>query len=168
MAAVMAVALVACDPNKKNPPVVEDDLPAFLDKSKTSEMVVTVGGAVVAHDTVITISKFEQDPLGDAGKEYMAELIGMVQHVEGFRVSIHRSAEDLDDQFCAAGDCKYGDGEKDQDLDFVLRNGATEAEWYTHFYPQSNPQQETTIDYVFKNHDKSLKLTVKYVFAQPK
>ncbi len=165
MAMLMAVALVACDPVSQNPPVVDEDLPSFLDGSKNSTMVVSMNGMMLTKDTTISVTEFEKDELASAGKEYVATLRGKVQGVEGFRVSVHRSETGLEDEFCAADNCRMGDGEVDQDFDFVLR-GTDAADWYTHFYPQSGKQSGTTYTYTFKNHEKAIKLTIKYVFEK--
>lgn len=165
MAVLMAVALVACDPTSQNPPVEDEDLPAFLDGSKKSTMMVSMGGLVLSKDTTITVTEFEKDELASAGRENVATLRGKVQGVEGFRVSVHRSDAGLEDEFCAADNCRMGDGEVDQDFDFVLR-GTDSADWYTHFYQPANGKAQNTYTYTFKNHDKAIKLTIKYEFAQ--
>jgi len=159
MSAAMLCMLSACGPqNDPDPKPDDDDTPEYLDKTKQSSMVVTLGAVALAGDTKIEVTEAEPSLSGAV----QMGVSGMISGVKAFRVTATRSEADQKDELCAGVQCVPGDGELTQDFDYNLM-GNTEASWYTHYTPVKNGVY--TVKYCFQNYNRSLTVTVKYNYT---
>ena len=116
-------------------------------------------GEVPAQGLEITVTEMEQDIL--SGKNVM-ELQGTIVSSQAVRVTITRSAQGTEDEFCCAGQCIPGNGEQIDRLDFPSVGTTT---WFAHYYPAS--ATDVTMQYVFSTADEEpLTVTVHYNAAQ--
>lgn len=154
---LLMTGMVACGPgNEPTPPDGEEnERPEFLDSTKTSTMQVFVGSFLLNADTTIVVTDAEQSLSG----AMQMGVQGAIQGVKQFRVTITRSKEDRKDELCAGVQCVPGDGELTQEIDFNLM-GETSGQWYTHYTPTE--KGDYTVDYLFQNYNKKVKLTVVY------
>ena len=75
-------------------------------------------------------------------------------------VTIHRSATELADEFCCAGQCKAGNEELEETLHFTP-NG--EASWFIHYTPEAGSKE--TMTYTFSDGQESRTLTVVFDYS---
>lgn len=152
LSCVMLCMLAACGPGN-NP----EQVPEYLDKTKTSTMEVYLGFMPIKNDTTINVTVAEEDAF--TGTPIMG-IKGKITGVEGFRITATRSEEGQTDELCAGVQCVPGDGKFSQNFDYELVGGATEASWYTHYSPAK--EGVYTIAYKFQNYNRTLTLTVNY------
>lgn len=105
----------------------------------------------------ITLTEAEEDEL--TGK-MTAELNGTLLCNEPLTVTINRSSTGIEDEFCCAGECKSGNGQTTETMEFTP-NGL--ANWFTHFQPTNS---FVTIVYTFSTASESRTLTVHYHVTQ--
>lgn len=110
----------------------------------------------ITKDTTIIVTNYEED--WDGNPEMTAK--GKVSSTSNkITITIKRSAEGLNDQFCL-GACLQGNGEKTQVEELPL--GPVNI-WFTHFYPTE--PSETTIAYTFDDGvNPAITLTIKYSY----
>ena len=101
-----------------------------------------------------TINQAEEDPL--TGKKLM-KLDGNLLCQSALTVTISRSATGLEDEFCCAGQCKTGNGQTSETLQFTP---SSISSWFVHYTPAPNSHE--TIVYTFSEGGQSLVLTVHY------
>ena len=116
----------------------------------------------VTKDTTIIVTEYEYDEdleeatMGVEGVMYSDES-------QQITVSITRSAEDIFDQFCAAGNCVPGNSELTQELEFTIGSMASMRRWFTHYTVYEAGTE--TIVYSFNDGiNPALTLTVKYSY----
>jgi hypothetical protein len=110
----------------------------------------------ITKDTTIIVTNYEED--WDGNPEMTAK--GKVSSTSNkITITIERSAEGLNDQFCL-GACLQGNGEKIQVEELTL--GPVNI-WLAHFYPTE--PSETTIAYTFDDGvNPAITLTIKYSY----
>lgn len=88
----------------------------------------------------------------------------MVMKVEGnlltnnpLTVSVSRTSAGLVDEFCCAGQCRFGNGETTEELHFQP-NGL--ASWYIHYTPQAGTNE--TITYSFDDGESQAVLVIHF------
>lgn len=158
LSCAMLAAFAACGPDEPTPGP-EDETPEFLDKSKTSSMVVTLANVPVASDTTIIVTDAEPSLSGAV----QMGVRGTIQGVKAFRVTITRSEAGQKDELCAGQQCVPGDGELSQDIDYNMM-GADKADWYTHYTPAK--AGDYTVNYKFQNYNRELNIKVIYRYAE--
>lgn len=124
----------------------------FVTVDENEEDIVTT----ITKDTTFIVTNYEED--WDGNPEMSAK--GQVSSTsDKITVTIERSAEGLNDQFCL-GACLRGNGEKTQVEELKL--GPVNI-WLAHFYPTE--PSETTIAYTFDDGvNPSITLTIKYSY----
>ena len=125
----------------------------FVTVDENEEDIVTT----ITKDTTFIVTNYEED--WDGNPEMTAK--GEVNSTSNkITVTIERSAEGLNDQFCL-GACLQGNGEKTQVEELTL--GPVKNIWFTHFYPTE--PSETTIAYTFDDGvNPAITLTIKYSY----
>lgn len=115
-------------------------------------------GDIPAEGMQIELTELEEDILtGDL----MFKLDGSLLSTNPLTVTIARSAADIEDEFCCAGQCTAGNGELSEELEFTP-NGM--ANWYVHLTPDGI-FGSYTITYTFSDGTESRTLTVRYIDA---
>lgn len=114
-------------------------------------------GDIPTEGMEITIDEAKINPL--SGKAQMG-LQGSLLSDTPITVTISRSAAGIEDEFCCAGQCIYGNGQLSETLNFTP---AGMADWYNHYTPVSGSQE--TITYTFSDGSESYVLTVHYNYA---
>ena len=116
----------------------------------------------ITQNTTITVSEYEWDEdmeeatMGISGTLYSDE-------TENITVTITRQNTGIIDQFCAAGNCTFGNEELTQICEFTVGTAAFQRSWYTHYTPIEAGTE--TIVYVFNDGiNPALTLTVKYSY----
>jgi hypothetical protein len=111
----------------------------------------------ITKDTTIIVTNYEED--WDGNPEMTAK--GKVSSTSNkITITIERSAEGLNDQFCL-GSCLQGNGKKTQVEELTL--GSANNIWFAHFYPTE--PSETTIAYTFDDGvNPAITLTIKYSY----
>lgn len=156
LSCAMLSMLAACGPDEPTPDPDEDEVPEYLDKTKTSTMEVFLGVAPVKNDTTIEVTEAEASLSG----AMQMGIKGRIKGVSGFRVTATRSEAGQKDELCAGVQCVPGDGELKQDFDYNLVGGTDEAQWYTHYTPAK--EGVYTVAYKFQNYNRTLTITVNY------
>ena len=112
----------------------------------------------ITKDTTIIVTDFEED--WDGNPEMSAK--GQISSTSTkITVTIERSAEGLNDQFCL-GACFQGNGEKTEVIEDIKLPEEKNL-WLTHFYPTES--SETTIAYTFNDGvNPAITLTIKYSY----
>ena len=105
----------------------------------------------------LTIREAEEDPMSG---EMMMQLKGDLLCTTPLRVSISRLAEGLTDEFCCAGVCSPGNGEQNEELEFMPNGIAT---WFIHYTPVWGTN--VTVHYLFEDDTDSRYLTVHYLYG---
>lgn len=114
-------------------------------------------GEISAEGMELTITEAEQDPLSG---NMLMKLEGELVSNGELTVTITRSAAELTDEFCCAGQCTAGNEEISEVLHFTP--GGT-ASWFIHYTPQPNSQE--TVTYLFTDNEGNRTLTVHYNYA---
>ena len=122
-------------------------------------LVVSVDGQGEISETgmELTITEAEIDPFTETP---LMSLNGSMLSTGSLRVTITRSAANLTDEFCCAGQCNPGDSTTRQELTFSPQ-GVTS--WFVHYTPAEKSYE--TIVYFFKDDETSLTLTVHYAYG---
>lgn len=76
-------------------------------------------------------------------------------------VQIARSEEGIADEFCCAGQCTNGNGQKEESLNFTPSGIVT---WFVHFYPEWGKLTHSTTTYTFSDGNQTLTLVVSFNF----
>ena len=120
-------------------------------------LIISVAGYdIPAEGMDTTVTEAQCDVL--SGKMQMS-LDGSLISTAPLTVTITRSAANLEDEFCCAGQCTTGNGETSQTLEFAP-NG--KASWYLHYYPQ--PDSDEQVTYTFSDGSESYQLRVRYAY----
>jgi hypothetical protein len=116
----------------------------------------------VTENTTITITEYEWDEdLEEALMEVRGQLYS--DESQNIKVTITRQNTGVIDQFCAAGNCVPGNGELNQECEFVVGTMAMQRSWFTHYTPMEAGTEE--ISYEFNDGvNPSITLTIKYSY----
>lgn len=114
-------------------------------------------GAVPSEGIELTINEAEEDILSG---EMTMKLEGTLVCESALTVTIHRSATELADEFCCAGQCKAGNEALTETLHFTP-NG--EASWFIHYTPEAGSKE--TMTYTFSDGQESRTLTVVFDYS---
>ena len=124
----------------------------FVTVDENEEDIVTT----ITKDTTFIVTNYEEDWDGNPEMTAKGEVSSTSNKIT---MTIERSAEGLNDQFCL-GACLQGNGEKTQVEELTL--GPVNI-WFTHFYPTE--PSETTIAYTFDDGvNPAITLTIKYSY----
>lgn len=125
----------------------------FVTVDENEEDIVTT----ITKDTTFIVTNYEED--WDGNPEMTAK--GQVSSSSSkITMTIERSAEGLNDQFCLGG-CLQGNGKQKEVVDITLRPESNI--WLAHFYPTE--PSETIISYKFDDGvNPAITLTVKYSY----
>ena len=104
----------------------------------------------------ITINDAQTDLM--TGKALM-EIQGSLFCSDPVTVTITRSQNGVEDQFCCADDCTNGNELQLEELHFTPQGTAS---WFVHYYPQAN--SNVTITYTFSAGMDTYTLVVHYVY----
>lgn len=114
-------------------------------------------GDIPAEGMELTINEAEEDILSG---DMLMKLEGTLLCKNPLTVTITRSAEGLNDEFCCAGQCTAGNRETSEDLSFTPDGMAN---WYIHYTP--TPGSYETITYLFSDGSESRRLTVHFDYT---
>lgn len=106
----------------------------------------------------ISLTDVKEDPL--SGK-WVFEINGSLLANGPLTVQIARSEEKMADEFCCAGQCTSGNGQKEESLSFSPQGVAA---WYAHFTPQWGKATHATTTYTFSDGNQTLTLVVSFNF----
>ena len=114
-------------------------------------------GEVPADGLDITLTEGEEDILSG---RYTMELSGtLLASSEQLTVTITRSAEGIDDEFCCGTNCTAGDGTTSETKTFAVSGLAN---WYAHYYP-AKPNVQIT--YLFSDGIDARTIRVNYIYS---
>ena len=104
----------------------------LLGMSNANALIVNVEGYGDIETTgmQISLTDVKEDPL--SGK-WVFEINGSLLANGPLTVQIARSEEGIADEFCCAGQCTNGNGQKEESLNFATDDVVT---WFVHFYPE--------------------------------
>ena len=114
-------------------------------------------GDIPAEGMELTINEAEEDILSG---DMQMKLEGTLLCTNPLTVTITRSAEGLNDEFCCANQCTVGNKETSEDLSFTPDGMAN---WYIHYTP--TPGSYQTITYLFSDGSESRSLTVHFDYT---
>lgn len=114
-------------------------------------------GEVPEEGLELTINEAEENILTG---EMQMNIDGTLLSDEPLSVTITRSASGLKDEFCCAGQCIAGNGEKSEILHFTPGGLAT---WFSHYTPA--PDSKETITYLFVSGSGKRTVTVNYDYT---
>ena len=114
-------------------------------------------GDIPAEGMELTINEAEEDILSG---DMLMKVSGTLLSTNPLTVTITRSAEGLNDEFCCANQCTVGNGETSEDLSFTPGGMAN---WYIHYTP--TPGSYKTITYLFSDGSESRSLTVHFDYT---
>jgi hypothetical protein len=114
-------------------------------------------GDIPAEGMELTINEAEEDILSG---DMLMKVSGTLLSKNPLTVTITRSAEGLNDEFCCANQCTVGNGETSEDLSFTPGGMAN---WYIHYTP--TPGSYETITYLFSDGSESRSLTVHFDYT---
>ena len=114
-------------------------------------------GDIPAEGMELTINEAEEDILSG---DMQMKVSGTLLSTNPLTVTITRSAEGLNDEFCCANQCTAGNGETSEDLSFTPGGMAN---WYIHYTP--TPGSYQTITYLFSDGSESRSLTVHFDYT---
>lgn len=114
-------------------------------------------GEIPAGGMELTINEAEEDILSG---EITMKLEGTLVCENALTVTIHRSATELADEFCCAGQCKAGNEELEETLHFTPDG---EASWFIHYTPEAGSKE--TMTYTFSDGNESRTLTVVFDYS---
>ena len=92
-------------------------------------------GDIPAEGMELTINEAEEDILSG---DMLMKVSGTLLSTNPLTVTITRSAEGLNDEFCCANQCTVGNGETSEDLSFTPGGMAN---WYIHYTPTPGSYQ---------------------------
>ena len=114
-------------------------------------------GDIPAEGTELTVNEAYEDILSG---DMQMKVSGTLLSTNPLTVTITRSAEGLNDEFCCANQCTVGNGETSEDLSFTPGGMAN---WYIHYTP--TPGSYETITYLFSDGSESRSLTVHFDYT---
>lgn len=114
-------------------------------------------GDIPAEGMELTINEAEEDILSG---DMLMKVSGTLLSTNPLTVTITRSAEGLNDEFCCANQCTVGNGETSEDLSFTPDGMAN---WYIHYTP--TPGSYQTITYLFSDGSESRSLKVNFDYT---
>jgi hypothetical protein len=116
----------------------------------------------ITENTTITVTEYEWDEdLEEALMEVRGQLYS--DESQNIKVTITRQNTGVIDQFCAAGNCVPGNGQLNQECEFVVGTMAMQRSWFTHYTPMEAGTEE--ISYEFNDGvNPSITLTIKYSY----
>lgn len=114
-------------------------------------------GDIPAEGMELTINEAEEDILSG---DMLMKVSGTLLSTNPLTVTITRSEEGLNDEFCCANQCTVGNGEISEDLSFTPGGMAN---WYIHYTP--TPGSYETITYLFSDGSESRSLTVHFDYT---
>jgi hypothetical protein len=114
-------------------------------------------GDIPAEGMELTINEAEEDILSG---DMLMKVSGTLLSTNPLTVTITRSAEGLNDEFCCANQCTVGNRETSEDLSFTPGGMAN---WYIHYTP--TPGSNETITYLFSDGSESRSLTVHFDYT---
>jgi hypothetical protein len=114
-------------------------------------------GDIPAEGMELTINEAEEDILSG---DMLMKVSGTLLSTNPLTVTITRSAEGLNDEFCCANQCTVGNRETSEDLSFTPGGMAN---WYIHYTP--TPGSYETITYLFSDGSESRSLTVNFDYT---
>lgn len=114
-------------------------------------------GDIPAEGMELTINEAEEDILSG---DMQMKVSGTLLSTNPLTVTITRSAEGLNDEFCCANQCTVGNGETSEALSFTPDGMAN---WYIHYTP--TPGSYQTITYLFSDGSESRSLTVHFDYT---
>ena len=114
-------------------------------------------GDIPAEGMELTINEAEEDILSG---DMQMKVSGTLLSTNPLTVTITRSEEGLNDEFCCANQCTAGNGETSEDLSFTPDGMAN---WYIHYTP--TPGSYQTITYLFSDGSESRSLTVHFDYT---
>ena len=114
-------------------------------------------GDIPAEGTELTVNEAYEDILSG---DMQMKVSGTLLSTNPLTVTITRSAEGLNDEFCCANQCTVGNGETSEDLSFTPGGMAN---WYIHYTP--TPGSNETITYLFSDGSESRSLTVHFDYT---
>lgn len=114
-------------------------------------------GDIPAEGMELTINEAEEDILSG---DMLMKVSGTLLSTNPLTVTITRSAEGLNDEFCCANQCTVGNGKTSEDLSFTPDGMAN---WYIHYTP--TPGSYETITYLFSDGSESRSLTVHFDYT---
>ena len=114
-------------------------------------------GDIPAEGMELTINEAEEDILSG---DMQMKVSGTLLSTNPLTVTITRSAEGLNDEFCCANQCTVGNGETTESLSFTPDGMAN---WYIHYTP--TPGSYQTITYLFSDGSESRSLTVHFDYT---
>ena len=120
-------------------------------------LIVTVDewGEVPEGGMEFRLEEAEEDPLTG---ELLMELKGTVLSNGPLKVTIYRSSEGIIDEFCCAGQCTAGNGEKTEVLEFTPEGVAN---WFSHHTPKAGGDHEV-VTYIFTDSVEERRVMVQY------
>ena len=114
-------------------------------------------GDIPAEGMELTINEAEEDILSG---DMQMKVSGTLLSTNPLTVTITRSAEGLNDEFCCANQCTVGNKETSENLSFTPDGMAN---WYIHYTP--TPGSYQTITYLFSDGSESRSLTVHFDYT---
>ena len=114
-------------------------------------------GDIPAEGTELTVNEAYEDILSG---DMQMKVSGTLLSTNPLTVTITRSAEGLNDEFCCANQCTVGNKETSESLSFTP-DGI--ANWYIHYTP--TPGSYETITYLFSDGSESRSLTVHFDYT---
>ena len=132
----------------------------LLGMNNANALIVSVKdhGEIDATGMQISLTEAEEDPLSE---KRVFKISGSLLANGPLTVQIARSEEGIADEFCCAGQCTNGNGQKEESLNFTPSGTAT---WYVHFYPEWGKLTHSTTTYTFSDGDQTLTLEVQFDF----
>ena len=114
-------------------------------------------GDIPEQGTELTVNEAEEDILSG---DMLMKVSGTLLSTNPLTVTITRSEEGLNDEFCCANQCTVGNGETSEDLSFTPGGMAN---WYIHYTP--TPGSYETITYLFSDGSESRSLKVHFDYT---
>ena len=121
-------------------------------------LIVSVNGQgdIPATGMELTIDEAEEDLLSG---EMVMKVEGNLLTNNPLTVSVSRTSAGLVDEFCCAGQCRFGNGETTEELQFQPTGLAS---WYIHYTPQAGTNE--TITYSFDDEESQAVLVIHFKY----
>lgn len=122
---------------------------------------VTGHGEITGDSLEITINEATLNPLTE---EMQMKVEGtLLVNTQALSVSIFRSEEGLEDEFCCGGDCRGGNGLTADRAAFDATSWNGPQNWYVHFTPKASGAN-VAIRYLFSDGTEQKQLIVHFVY----
>lgn len=122
---------------------------------------VTGHGEISGDSLEITINEATLNPLTE---EMQMKVEGtLLVNTQALAVSIFRSEEGLEDEFCCGGDCRAGNGLTADRAAFDATSWSGPQSWYVHFTPKASGAN-VAIRYLFSDGTEQKQLIVHFVY----